>query len=185
MTTMQNPAGGVPQMTQPVPASAGAAVPQVVPAPRTEPYMRLQWNDSATGAVGYLVVHTLRAGLATGGTRMRAGCTLSEVEDLARGMANKTATFDLPIGGAKGGIDFDPKDPRAIEVLERFCEAMRPWLDAHWVTAEDLGVPQHLIDEVFARLGLGQSYHAAISRAADPDATCARVRAGLDRKSVV
>ncbi|WP_281262259.1 Glu/Leu/Phe/Val dehydrogenase dimerization domain-containing protein, partial [Acuticoccus kandeliae] len=105
--------------------------------------MRLQWNDAVTGAVGYLVVHTLRAGLATGGTRMRAGCTLSEVEDLARGMANKTATFDLPIGGAKGGIDFDPKDPRAVEVLERFCEAMRPWIDAHWVTAEDLGVPQH------------------------------------------
>ncbi|ANY10294.1 glutamate dehydrogenase [Pseudonocardia sp. HH130630-07] len=141
--------------------------------------MRLQWNDSATGAVGYLVVHTLRAGLATGGTRMRAGCTLSEVEDLARGMANKTATFDLPIGGAKGGIDFDPKDPRAVEVLERFCEAMRPWIDAHWVTAEDLGVPQHLIDEVFDRLGLGQSYHAAISRAADPEATLERVRTGL------
>ncbi|WP_245352578.1 Glu/Leu/Phe/Val family dehydrogenase [Pseudonocardia parietis] len=141
--------------------------------------MRLQWNDSATGAIGYLVVHTLRSGLATGGTRMRAGCTLSEVEDLARGMANKTATFDLPVGGAKGGIDFDPKDPRAVEVLERFCEAMRPWLDRHWVTAEDLGVPQHLIDEVFGRLGLGQSFHAAIGRSDDPAATLARVRAGL------
>ncbi|UGT65183.1 glutamate dehydrogenase [Nocardia asteroides] len=142
--------------------------------------MRLHWTDSVTGAVGYLVVHTLRAGLATGGTRMRAGCTLPEVEDLARGMANKTATFDLPIGGAKGGIDFDPKDPRALGVLERFCEAMRPWIDAHWVTAEDLGVPQHLIDEVFEKLGMGQSYHAAIRRAADPAATLARVRAGLN-----
>jgi glutamate dehydrogenase (NAD(P)+) len=142
--------------------------------------MRLQWTDSQTGAVGYLVVHTLRGGLATGGTRMRAGCTVSEVEDLARGMANKTATFDLPIGGAKGGIDFDPKDPRAVEVLERFCEAMRPWIDSHWVTAEDLGVPQHLIDEVFERLGLGQSYHAAIRRAADPAATLERVRRGLN-----
>ncbi|MEV5647264.1 Glu/Leu/Phe/Val dehydrogenase dimerization domain-containing protein [Nocardia sp. NPDC052254] len=142
--------------------------------------MRLHWTDSATDAVGYLVVHTLRGGLATGGTRMRAGCTLSEVEDLARGMAAKTATFDLPIGGAKGGIDFDPKDPRAIDVLERFCEAMRPWIDAHWVTAEDLGVPQHLIDEVFGRIGLGQSYHAAIRRAPDPVATLERVRHGLD-----
>jgi glutamate dehydrogenase (NAD(P)+) len=71
-----------------------------------------------TGAHGHLVVHTLVSGLATGGTRMRAGCTLSEVEDLARGMAAKTATFDLPVGGAKGGIDFDPKDPRARGVLE-------------------------------------------------------------------
>ncbi|NKY84184.1 glutamate dehydrogenase [Nocardia veterana] len=147
---------------------------------RPDPYMRVQWTDAVTGAVGYLVVHTLRGGLATGGTRMRPGCTLTEVEDLARGMAAKTATFDLPIGGAKGGIDFDPKDPRAVAVLERFCEAMRPWIDAHWVTAEDLGVPQHLIDEVFARLGLGQSYHAAIRRAADPAATLERVRRGLN-----
>lgn len=177
MTTMQNP------MEHTGAAIANGLVPQqagIAAVTRTEPFMRLQWTDPVTGATGYLVVHTLRAGLATGGTRMRAGCTMTEVEDLARGMANKTATFDLPVGGAKGGVDFDPKDPRAVEVLERFCEAMRPWIDAHWVTAEDLGVPQHLIDEVFARLGLGQSYHAAIRRAADPEATMARVHAGLN-----
>lgn len=176
MTTIHNPA----EDTAPTVPPAPATVPVTPAIRRPEPYMRLQWTDSDTGAVGYLVVHTLRGGLATGGTRMRAGCTLSEVEDLARGMAAKTATFDLPIGGAKGGIDFDPKDPRAIEVLERFCEAMRPWIDAHWVTAEDLGVPQHLIDEIFEKLGLGQSYHAAIRRAADPAATLERVRDGLN-----
>ena len=149
--------------------------------PRTqEPMLRLTWTDPVTGTHGYLVVHTLVSGLATGGTRMRAGCTLSEVEDLARGMAAKTATFDLPVGGAKGGIDFDPKDPGAVGVLERFCQAMRPWLDAHWVTAEDLGVPQHLIDDVFARLGLEQSYHAAIRRSPDPARTLRRVHAGLN-----
>ncbi|OZM81263.1 Glu/Leu/Phe/Val dehydrogenase dimerization domain-containing protein [Pseudonocardia sp. MH-G8] len=146
----------------------------------TEPLLRLTWTDPVTGTHGYLVVHSLISGLATGGTRMRAGATMSEVEDLARGMAAKTAVFDLPVGGAKGGIDFDPKDPRAVGVLERFCQAMRPWLDDHWVTAEDLGVPQHLIDEVFARIGLGQSYHAAIRRSADPEQTLRRVRAGLD-----
>ncbi|MGH8922645.1 MAG: Glu/Leu/Phe/Val dehydrogenase dimerization domain-containing protein, partial [Actinomycetes bacterium] len=110
-----------------------------------EPLMRLTWTDPVTGAHGYLVVHSLVSGIATGGTRMRAGCTMGEVEDLARGMANKTATFNLPVGGAKGGVDFDPKDPRAFGVLTRFCEFLRPWLDARWVTAEDLGVPQHLI----------------------------------------
>ncbi|WP_167108702.1 Glu/Leu/Phe/Val dehydrogenase dimerization domain-containing protein [Amycolatopsis granulosa] len=149
--------------------------------PRTqEPMLRLTWTDPVTGTHGYLVVHTLVSGLATGGTRMRAGCTLSEVADLARGMAAKTAAFDLPVGGAKGGIDLDPKDPGAVGVLERFCQAMRPWLDAHWVTAEDLGVPQHLIDDVFARLGLEQSYHAAIRRSPDPARTLRRVQAGLN-----
>ncbi|MGP4017140.1 Glu/Leu/Phe/Val dehydrogenase dimerization domain-containing protein [Saccharopolyspora sp. 5N708] len=144
-----------------------------------DPLMRVLWTDPVTGRNGYLVVHSLVSGLATGGTRMRAGCTLSEVAELARGMARKTAVFDLPVGGAKGGIDCDPKDPDARGVLRRFVQAMRPWLDAHWVTAEDLGVPQHLIDEVFAELGLHQSYHAAIRRAPDPERTLRRVRAGL------
>jgi glutamate dehydrogenase (NAD(P)+) len=173
VTTMQDPMDLGGPVRQSVPAGS--------PGDRnTEPLLRLTWTDPVTGAHGYLVVHTLVSGIATGGTRMRAGCTISEVEDLARGMAAKTAAFDLPVGGAKGGIDFDPKDPGAVGVLERFCEAMRPWLDAHWVTAEDLGVPQHLIDDVFARLGLQQSYHAAIRRAIDPAATLRRVHAGLN-----
>lgn len=149
-------------------------------AKHTAPMITVTWIDPVTGTQGYLVVHSLVSGIATGGTRMRKGCTLSEVEDLARGMSNKTATFNLPVGGAKGGIDCDPKDPDARGVLERFCAAMRPWLDAHWVTAEDLGVPQHLIDDVFAKLGLQQSYHAAITRAPDPQRTLARVHAGLN-----
>lgn len=145
-----------------------------------EPYLRLHWEDDLTGARGYLVVDTLVGGLATGGTRMRAGCTMREVEDLARGMTRKTAAFDLPIGGAKGGIDFDPKDPRAVDVLTRFCEAMHPFLDRHWVTAEDLGVTQQLIDEVFARLGMRQSYHAAIERSTNCAATTERIYRGLN-----
>jgi glutamate dehydrogenase (NAD(P)+) len=177
VTTMQDPMGLTGDAMQRAVPRAAAPAPQ---ARGNEPLLRLTWTDPVTGAHGYLVVHTLVSGLATGGTRMRAGCTMSEVEDLARGMAAKTAVFDLPVGGAKGGIDLDPKDPGAVGVLERFCEAMRPWLDAHWVTAEDLGVPQHLIDDVFARLGLQQSYHAAIRRSVDPAATLRRVQAGLN-----
>lgn len=143
------------------------------------PAHEVTWTDPETGAHGYLVVHTLVGGLATGGTRMRPGCTISEVGDLARGMATKTAVFGLPVGGAKGGIDFDPRDPRAVGVLQRFCTAMLPWLDGHWVTAEDLGVAQSRIDEVFASLGLGQSYHAAINRSASPTEALHRVRDGL------
>ena len=143
------------------------------------PAHEVTWTDPVTGASGYLVVHTLVGGLATGGTRMRSGCTIGEVRDLARGMATKTSVFGLPVGGAKGGIDFDPRDPRAVGVLERFCSAMLPWLDDHWVTAEDLGVAQARIDEVFANLGLEQSYHAAIKRSVQPEETLHRVRDGL------
>lgn len=146
---------------------------------RTEPLVQVTWTDPVTGKRGYLVVHSLVSDIATGGTRMRAGCTVSEVADLARGMDAKAAAFNLPVGGAKGGIDCDPKHPDATGILERFYTAMRPWLDGYWVTAEDLGVPQHLIDEVFGKLGMQQSYHAAISRSADPQRTLQRVHAGL------
>jgi len=162
-----------------LPAHDDARGPAVAAEAGAVPHAVLTWTDPVTGAVGHLVVHTLVGGIATGGTRMRAGCTVGEVADLARGMAVKTAAFGLPVGGAKGGIDFDPKDPRATGVLERFCTAMFPWLDRHWVTAEDLGVPQHVIDDVFARLGLQQSFHAAIQRSDDPARTLRRVHAGL------
>ena len=38
-----------------------------------EPAHQITWVDPVTGAHGYLVVHTLVGGIATGGTRMRAG----------------------------------------------------------------------------------------------------------------
>lgn len=137
------------------------------------------WTDPVTGTRGFLVVDSLVGGMTTGGTRIRAGCTLSEVADLARRMTLKTAAFGLPVGGAKAGVDIDPHHPQALEVLERFFSAMLPWLDQHWVTAEDLGLSQADLDVVFQRLGLDQSYHAAIRRSDDPDQTLQRVRNGM------
>lgn len=158
--------------------------------PRTDPYTRsdpfdrppeheVAWTDPVTGARGWLVVHTLVGGLATGGTRMRAGCTRDEVADLARCMATKTAAFGLPVGGAKAGLDLDPRSPGALGVLERFFADLRPWLERSWVTAEDLGVAQSDLDAVFTRLGLDQSFHAAMLRSPNPAATLERVRRGL------
>jgi glutamate dehydrogenase (NAD(P)+) len=143
---------------------------------RTEPFLRVTWTDSVTGAKGYVVIDRLVGSIATGGTRMRAGCTLEEVEDLASGMSYKTGALNLPVGGAKGGIDYDPFDPDAREVLSRFVEAVRPLLDQYWVTAEDLGIPQPLLDAVFDEAGLGMSLHAALARSATPERTLERVR---------
>lgn len=179
-TALGHPALRHPVLEHPALEHPELGHPSVLPASdRRAPHLRIQWHDDVTDTVGYLVIDSLVHAMATGGTRMRAGCTLDEVADLARGMSNKTAAFGLPVGGAKGGIDLDPKDPRALDVLTRFCEAMRPFLDRHWVTAEDLGVSQETLDTVFDRLGMRQSYHAAIERSADPAATADRVLAGL------
>ncbi len=146
------------------------------PVLQTRPHLTMTWHDSQTAAVGYLAVHDLVGGIATGGCRMRPGCTLREVEDLAYAMSTKTAAFQLPVGGAKGGVDFDPKDERSDGVLLRYLEAMRPFLERTWVTAEDLGVSQHVLDAKFAEAGMGPtSYHAQISRSQNPDDTLRRV----------
>ncbi|MBA2692594.1 MAG: glutamate dehydrogenase [Rubrobacter sp.] len=143
---------------------------------RHEPFLRVEWNDPESGAKGYVVVDRLVGGIATGGTRMRRGCTMGEVEDLARGMSYKTGALKIPVGGAKGGLDFDPHGPEAKEILGRFVRAVRPLLETYWVTAEDLGVPQPLLDSVFDEAGLGMSLHAALRRSENPGKTLSRVR---------
>ncbi|HEU0191073.1 MAG TPA: Glu/Leu/Phe/Val dehydrogenase dimerization domain-containing protein [Mycobacterium sp.] len=147
---------------------------------QTKPHLTVTWNDRETLAVGYLAVHDLVGGIATGGCRMRRGCTLREVEDLAYAMSTKSAAFHLPVGGAKGGIDFDPKDQRSDGVLLRYLQAMSPFLERTWVTAEDLGVSQHVLDATFAQAGMGPtSYHAQISRSSDPDDALRRVASAM------
>lgn len=146
------------------------------------PYMSVTWHDPVTGRPGYLVIDRLIDGGSGGGLRMRAGCTLDEVGDLARAMSLKEAVvYDpgdayTPFGGAKGGIDCDPYDPEAPGVLRRYVEAMRPFLERHWATGEDLGLRQDLIDEVVADVGLRSSIDAALLRLDDPDAGLERLR---------
>lgn len=82
------------------------------------PLLSVGWTDHVTGRRGHLVVDRLVRGVASGGLRMREGCTAEEVAGLARGMTMKEALhYDptsryVPLGGAKGGIDCDPRSPR-------------------------------------------------------------------------
>ena len=150
------------------------------------PYLSVIWTDPETGAHGYLVIDTVVRGVAGGGLRMRPGCTLAEVADLARAMTYKEAiafrrgAHYLPLGGAKGGIDFDPTDHRAREVLGRYLEAMLPLLEVRWAVGEDLGVRQDELDELAAALGMSSTVDAALRYVHDgPDAGLARLRAAF------
>jgi len=149
------------------------------------PYLAVTWHDPVTGTPGYLVIDRLIDGGSGGGLRMRDGCTLDEVGDLARAMSLKEAVvYDpadvyRPFGGAKGGIDCDPYDPGAEGVLRRYAEAMRPFIERHWATGEDFGLQQDTIDAAFAEAGLRSSIEAALLRLDDPAAGLARLRAAF------
>jgi len=58
---------------------------------------------------GYRVQHNLHRGPTKGGIRYHPGVTLTEVKALAMWMTWKCAIFNLPFGGAKGGVVVDPK----------------------------------------------------------------------------
>jgi glutamate dehydrogenase (NAD(P)+) len=58
---------------------------------------------------GYRVQHNVSRGPAKGGLRYHPNVTLDEVKALAAWMTWKTATVNLPYGGAKGGVVCDPK----------------------------------------------------------------------------
>jgi glutamate dehydrogenase (NAD(P)+) len=140
------------------------------------PFLEVVWHDPDSTATGYVVVDRLVCGIATGGLRTRAGCTASEVADLAAEMSLKTALYGLPVGGAKGGLDYPADAPDVDEVRARFLLAIRPLLDTVWATAGDLGTPQVRLDAVFAAAGLGtSSMRAPLQRCDDPVAEAARV----------
>ena len=145
----------------------------------SEPFLRVSWTDPVTGRMGHLVIDRLIDGISGGGTRMRAGLTLDEVERLAWTMSIKNGAVRLPGGGAKGGIDCDPHDPGARAMLTRFVHAMRPWLETCWGTAEDMGTTQDLLDEVFREAGMRTSVEASLNHSGDPDGALARLSAGL------
>ncbi|MFJ9211620.1 Glu/Leu/Phe/Val dehydrogenase dimerization domain-containing protein [Streptomyces sp. NPDC102264] len=130
------------------------------------PHLQMIWTDPVTGRQGFVVIDRLVRGVASGGLRMREGCTLDEVRGLAAGMTRKEALhYDpvsryIPLGGAKGGIDCSPHDPEARAVLGRFLDAVRSVLKHHWTTGEDLGLRQDTIDDVLTELGLDSSIEA-------------------------
>jgi len=66
-------------------------------------------NGQVKVFTGFRVQHNVARGPAKGGIRYHPNVTLDEVKALAAWMTWKTATVNLPYGGAKGGVICDPK----------------------------------------------------------------------------
>ncbi|MEQ9289845.1 MAG: Glu/Leu/Phe/Val dehydrogenase dimerization domain-containing protein [Cyclobacteriaceae bacterium] len=106
------------------------------------PEIIFEWHDTETEAEGWVVINSLRGGAAGGGTRMRKGLNQKEVESLAKTMEIKFTVSGPNIGGAKSGINFDPSDPRKLEVLKRWYAAVMPLLKYYYGTGGDLNIDE-------------------------------------------
>lgn len=108
---------------------------------------RVSWVDDR-GEVqvnrGFRIQHSLAIGPYKGGLRFHPSVNLSVLKFLAFEQTLKNALTTLPMGGGKGGSDFDPKGRSEGEVM-RFCQAFAAELFRHIgsdtdVPAGDMGV---------------------------------------------
>jgi glutamate dehydrogenase (NADP+) len=108
---------------------------------------RVSWVDDH-GHVhvnrGYRIQHNMAIGPYKGGLRFHPSVNLSVLKFLAFEQTFKNALTTLPMGGGKGGADFDPKGKSQGEVM-RFCQAFVTELFRHVgadtdVPAGDIGV---------------------------------------------
>ena len=108
---------------------------------------RVSWVDDR-GEVqvnrGYRIQHSSGIGPYKGGLRFHPSVNLSILKFLAFEQTFKNALTTLPMGGGKGGSDFDPKGRSPGEVM-RFCQAFISELYRHVgpdtdVPAGDIGV---------------------------------------------
>ena len=111
-----------------------------------EPEVVFEWKDSKTDAKGWIVINSLRGGAAAGGTRMHPNVTKEEVLALAKTMEVKFTVSGPAIGGAKSGINFNPKDKRKKDVLDRWFTAAKPLLKSYYGTGGDMNIDE--VEEV-------------------------------------
>ena len=108
---------------------------------------RVTWmDDNGQWQVnrGYRVQYNGAIGPYKGGLRFQSNVTLSMIKFLGFEQTFKDSLTTLPIGGAKGGSDFDPAGKSDAEVM-RFCQAFMTELYRHIgpdidVPAGDMGV---------------------------------------------
>ena len=119
---------------------------------------RVTWIDDS-GEIrinrGYRVQHSNAIGPYKGGIRFRRGLRLCVLKALALEQTLKNSLTGLPMGGAKGGANFDPKGRSDREIMT-FCQQFMTELARHIgpnvdIPAGDVGVGEREISYMFGQ----------------------------------
>jgi glutamate dehydrogenase (NAD(P)+) len=111
---------------------------------------------------GFRVQHSLTRGPGKGGVRYHPEVSLNETKALAMGMTWKCALVDIPYGGAKGGIQVDPRELSAMEaerMTRRYASEIMPLIGpGRDILAPDIGTGERemawILDTYNAALGM-------------------------------
>ncbi len=126
--------------------------------PERQIIFRVPWIDD-TGKVqinrGFRVQFNSALGPFKGGLRFHPSVLVGTIKFLGFEQTFKNALTGMPIGGGKGGSDFDPKGRSEAEVM-RFCQSFMTELARHLgeytdVPAGDIGVGQREIGYMFGQ----------------------------------
>ncbi|WP_159722488.1 NADP-specific glutamate dehydrogenase [Enterococcus sp. CSURQ0835] len=130
---------------------------------------RVPWQDDAGNWQvnrGYRIQFNSALGPYKGGLRFHPSVNLSILKFLAFEQIFKNSLTDLPIGGGKGGSDFDPKEKSDSEIM-RFCQSFMTELSKHIgpnldVPAGDIGVGAREISYLFGTYKRLREYDAGV-----------------------
>ena len=99
---------------------------------------------------GYRVQHNNLLGPFKGGLRFDEIVHLDECKALAAWMTIKCALQELPFGGAKGGIKFNPREFEEVDqktISMNFCDAIHQYIGSSFdIPAPDVGTNSQVMD---------------------------------------
>ena len=141
-----------------LPEYQASAIMERVLEPERVVIFRVPWHDDS-GEIhvnrGFRIEMNSALGPYKGGLRFHPSVNLSILKFLAFEQVFKNSLTSLPMGGGKGGSDFDPKGKSDNEVM-RFCQSLMTELCRHIgpntdVPAGDIGVGGREIGYLFGQ----------------------------------
>ena len=138
--------------------------------PERQIIFRIPWVDDKGNVQinrGFRVQFNSALGPYKGGMRFHPSVNVGIIKFLGFEQTFKNALTGLPIGGGKGGSDFDPKDRSDGEIM-RFCQSLMTELHRHLgeqtdVPAGDIGVGGREIGYMFGQYKrLNNRYEAGV-----------------------
>jgi glutamate dehydrogenase (NAD(P)+) len=121
-------------------------------------------NGQVKVFTGYRVQHNVSRGPSKGGIRYHPNVTLDEVKALAMWMTWKTATVNIPYGGAKGGVICDPKRMSKAELermTRRYASEILPMIGPEQdIPAPDVYTDQQTMAWIMDTYSMTKGYSA-------------------------